>query len=83
MSVLKDNFRNVGRAAEMIGRGEFAIQDSITKKDVNLMNDWDVCFHPGQRVEMSMVFKRKTGPTSNCPKCKTVCDGSLEEDIEW
>lgn len=66
----------------MIERGEFVIQDSITKKDINLMSDWDVCFSPGQRVEMSMVFERKIGPTSNCSKCKTVCDDSSEEDIE-
>jgi hypothetical protein len=32
---------------------------------------------------MSMVFKRRTRPTSNCPNCEADCDGSPEEDIEW
>ena len=67
----------------MIERGGFAIQDSVTKKDVNLEMDWELCFSPGERVEMSMVFKRKARQTSDCPKCKADCDGSPEEDVEW
>ncbi|OBT46768.1 hypothetical protein VE00_02643 [Pseudogymnoascus sp. WSF 3629] len=57
VSILKVNFNKVGHASDMIKRGEFVIQDSATKKDVNLGMEWDLCFSPGQRVEMSMVFK--------------------------
>lgn len=67
----------------MIERGDFVIQDSATKKDVNLEMEWELCFSPGQRVEMSMVFKRPTRPTNSCPNCKADCGGSTEEDIEW
>ncbi|KAF4631435.1 hypothetical protein G7Y89_g6695 [Cudoniella acicularis] len=82
VTFLKVNFKRIGSAAEVIERGDFAIQDSITKKDVNLASDWDVCFSPGQRVEISMVFKRKASPTSSCPTCKTACLRGIEEDIE-
>lgn len=67
----------------MIERGDFVIQDSATKKDINLRMDWDLCFSPGQRVDMSMVFKRRTRPTNNCPNCKADSDKSTGEDIEW
>jgi hypothetical protein len=77
------NFKQVGQGADMIERGDFAIQDSFTKKDVDLEMDWELCFSPGQRVEMSMVFKRRIRPTSNCPKFEADCGGSPEEDIVW
>ncbi|OBT55540.1 hypothetical protein VE04_04276 [Pseudogymnoascus sp. 24MN13] len=83
VSILKINFKKVGHASDMIERGEFVIQDSATKKDVNLGMEWDLCFSPGQRVEMSMVFKRRIRPTNNCPTCKTDCGKSTEEDTVW
>jgi hypothetical protein len=54
--VLKINFQKHGSGAEKIERGEFAIQDSVTKRDIDLRTDWEVCFSPGQRVDMSMIF---------------------------
>ncbi|PQE17488.1 vegetative cell wall protein [Rutstroemia sp. NJR-2017a WRK4] len=70
-------------ASEMIDRGDFVIQDAASKKDVNLGMDWELCFSPGQRVEMSMIFKRPTGLANSCPTCKADCGGSTEEDIDW
>jgi hypothetical protein len=54
--VLKINFQKHGHGAEKIEKGEFAIQDSVTKRDIDLRTDWDVYFSPGQRVDMSMIF---------------------------
>lgn len=67
----------------MIERGDFVIQDSATKKDVNLGMERDLCFSPSQRVEMSMVFKRPLGPRNYCPTCKADCSEYTDEDIEW
>jgi hypothetical protein len=77
------NFKKVGHASDMIERGDFIIQDSASKRDVNLEMDWELCFSPGQRVQMSMIFKRPTRPTNNCPTCKADCGGSTEEDVDW
>ncbi|OBT63429.1 hypothetical protein VE03_07157 [Pseudogymnoascus sp. 23342-1-I1] len=82
VSVLKVNFTKVGHASEVIEKGDFVIQDSATKRDVNLGMEWDRCFSPGQRVEMSMVFKRPIRPTNNCPTCKADCGKPTAEDIE-
>ena len=65
--MLKVNFKKVGRAAEKIENGEFAMNDASTKHDIDLGTDWDVCFFPGQRVEMSMVFEQQQNTGNQCP----------------
>jgi hypothetical protein len=73
VAVLKVNFKKHGKGAEKIERGEFAIEDTTTRRDVNLQGDWETCFHPGQRVNMSMIFERDcpdyTKRRTTCPKC--------------
>jgi hypothetical protein len=81
--VLKVNFQKIGRAAEKIEHGEFAINDASTKHDIDLETDWDVCFFPGQRVEMSMVFDQQQNTGSQSPKCQERCDPSSGLDVEW
>ncbi|KFY19074.1 hypothetical protein V491_04603 [Pseudogymnoascus sp. VKM F-3775] len=82
ISVLTVNFKKVGHGLKLIERGDFVIQDSATKKDVNLEMEWDLCFSPGQRVEMSMLCKRPTRPINNCPTCKAYFGSSTEEYVE-
>jgi hypothetical protein len=72
VSVLRINFREYGDSAEKIDKGEFVIQDLATKRDIDLEGDWEVCFWPGQKAEMSMVFNRY-GPFF-CPKCRRYCE---------
>jgi len=83
VSVLKINFKKHGTATQRIERGEFAIQDSATTNDVDLSKDWETCFLPGQRVNMSMIFTKHAGPRfekDGCPSCKCIIvDGTAEE----
>jgi hypothetical protein len=81
-SVLSCNFKNIGPGAAKIRKGEFAIQDSATKEDVDLAAPWETCFYPGQRVAMSMVFNSQN-PITHCPKCSTDNAGPEDEDVEW
>ncbi|KAJ8071887.1 hypothetical protein OCU04_002195 [Sclerotinia nivalis] len=48
VSVLKTNFLNVGWVASKIENGNFTIQDSATKRDIRVGNDWELWFSPGQ-----------------------------------
>ena len=82
IAVFAVNFKKYG-ADDKILNGEFVIEDSVSKKDIDLDADWDLCFSPGQRVEMSMIFKQAQMPASTCPKCKTSCAGDQDKDIEW
>jgi hypothetical protein len=55
VAVLKVNFKHHGNCAEKIEKGEFAIEDAATRRDIDLTTNWELCFSPGQRVEMSIV----------------------------
>jgi hypothetical protein len=69
--VLKVNFKNIRRAPEKIDRGEFVIQDTVLREDIDLGQELDKCFSPGQVVEMSMTFHRTTFLEDSifCPAC--------------
>lgn len=56
-SVLRDNFAGIGTGAAKMDSGEFAFQESGTKRVIFLMRNLDLSFFPGQRVDMSMTFK--------------------------
>jgi hypothetical protein len=79
VSVLRINFREYGDGAEKIDKGEFVIQDLATKRDIDLGGNWDVCFRPGQTVEMSMTFHRYA------PKCLHYCEDAARAKyyFEW
>lgn len=83
--MLQSNFKNIGSGARRIKRGEFAIQDSITKRDVDFSLPWESCFCPGQRVDMSMVFNSTEASNRGCPKCHEDNDNDFTEgqDVEW
>ena len=82
ISVLKSNLRKTEIGPEKIDRGEFVIQETSTKRDIDLTRDWDLCFLPGQRVEMSMIFKRPMQPYRTCPSCYTLHSPSEDENID-
>jgi hypothetical protein len=84
IAVLKINFKKLEGAVEKIENREFAIQDSNTKYDIDLITDWDMCFFPGQRVEMSIYFDECMNHThSGCPKCYEDCSCAFKSDVEW
>ena len=37
-------------------KGEFAIEEGTGGRDVSRENEFAVCFHPGQKIDMSMIF---------------------------
>jgi hypothetical protein len=84
---LKVNFKKHGNGAEKIENGDFVIQDAITKRDIDLSTDWEVCFSPGQRVMMSIILTRALVLDITCPKCHNPNFGSSafdqEVDIDW
>ena len=66
----------------MIEQGEFIMQDAGTKRDIQIKKDLDLCFLPGQRVQMSMNFCWPGYPPSTCPSCYVVWSGSEGGDVE-
>jgi hypothetical protein len=83
--VIKLNFRELGEeAVRKIDNGDFVIQDSASKRDIDLRGSWDTCFLPGQRVEMSIIFTEcGSHPHSMCPKCEKKCTCAVKGNVEW
>ncbi|KAL4874857.1 hypothetical protein BJY04DRAFT_202946 [Aspergillus karnatakaensis] len=82
ITVLKENLRDYGPAAQMIEQGEFALFDAGTGRDIDLTRKWDTTFRPGQAIAMCMVFRRVGKPGNLCPSCKTDCPGSLKTHVQ-
>ncbi len=84
---MKVNFKKHGNGPQKMEKGEFVIQDAITKHDINLRTDWETCFSPGQRVMMSIILTRALMPDIKCPKCDAPnCGSSIfgrNVDIDW
>ena len=66
----------------MIERGEFAIQETQTRREIDLTQDWETCFLPEQVVDMSMIFRKAVVRTIECPGCKTTCEGQSDADVK-
>ena len=82
VAVFAVNFKKFGVDCKILS-GEFAIEDSVTKKEIDLDSDWDFCFSPGQQVEMSIIVKKAQDPASTCPKCKISCTCDQYKEVEW
>jgi hypothetical protein len=85
-AVLHSNFRKFGKASERIDRGDFVIQDDGTGRDIDLTQDWELCFLPGQHVSMSMIFDQHNVSDfkhGSCPNCKWHHHGLVKAEIEW
>lgn len=85
MEVMKYTLKNLGK--EVVGKidkGMFVIQDSATKRDIDLEASWDTCFYPGQHVEMSIIFiDRGRHSHALCPMCEKECTYSVNIDCKW
>ncbi|CZR62688.1 uncharacterized protein PAC_12585 [Phialocephala subalpina] len=52
-------------------RGEYALEEIVTGKELDRKREWNLCFRPGQRVGMSMLFDFDPMSEGSCPRCKT------------
>jgi hypothetical protein len=59
---------------------EYAIQESRSKRRLDLTAPWDSIFLPGRKVDMSMVFRRPLISMSSCPGCQT--ENEIEDSNE-
>ncbi|KAF2692026.1 lytic polysaccharide monooxygenase [Lentithecium fluviatile CBS 122367] len=57
ISFLRHNCEQAGADVRKIDRGQFVLEDAVTKRVIDLRRGWESCFRPGQRVEMSIVYE--------------------------
>lgn len=85
LAIMKVNLKDSGCGPDMIDRGEFVIEEQGTHNVIDITMAWDICFYPGQKVAMSMVFKHR-GPSAKetrCPRCTRAHEAPADEVITW
>ena len=84
-AVMEVRFRHVP-GLKKVQNVEYTIQESSSKRKLDLTAPWDSIFLPGRKVNMSMVFRRPLMSMSSCPGCRTeneIEDGNEESEIQW
>jgi hypothetical protein len=82
MAVLEIRFKNSG--LQKIRRNEFSLQKAGSNRDIDLNRPWEICFCPGQRVNMSMVFSEYHNTNmAVCPACQHECFRETDVEVEW
>ena len=71
-----------------IRKKEYALQESATGKEIDRSVEFQDTFLPGQKVTMSVIFKkdaaeRSTQSSAHCPKCEAVTIKPGDADILW
>lgn len=83
VAVLRVRFKHSGvsgRGLKKLDRLEFVIRDR--QRELCLTDTWEAVFRPGQKVDMSMVFRRY-GLQHTCPGCHVENEGIGDLEKEW
>jgi hypothetical protein len=79
--VLKENLKETGCGPDMVDRGQFVIEEQGTRRQIDFTRPWESCLHPGQKIDMSMVFTAHGLLSQSCPSCGTRCEESIQETV--
>jgi hypothetical protein len=75
--ILLEHFENYPRYQKVL-KGEFAIKDIVTRRDLNRETKLIICFRPNQKVNMSIVFSGVNNDNNYCPRYDTKSETSAE-----
>ena len=83
LAVLKVCFKQAGvrpPGLKKIDNSEFVLQHK--QKDISLTKAWQKVFKPGQRVDMTTLFRR-THPEGTCPSCLQENGVVHDSEVTW
>lgn len=69
-----------------VQNNEYSIQETLSKRKLNMKGPWESAFLPGRKFNMSMIFRRPQISMSSCPGCQTenaVNINAVDADIQW
>ena len=82
LCVLRVNLTHVPSGQDKVDRGEFSISESPSNRTIDLSQQWETCFYPGQTVGMSVLFHLPRGSSSDCPACGQRQDEPATHDVQ-
>lgn len=85
--LLEHHFKGI-QGYTRVKKKEYVFQDHATQQDIRRTRPWAAAFLPGQRVDMSMLFRDITSEedgsqNTSCPKCQEISTGSSDQVIQW
>ena len=86
-AVLELRFRDV-QGFTKVCKKEYILQERATGREIDRSRCWKKSFLPGQRIDMSLIFKREVtrdqrSMAANCPRCQFTSDKPTDLDIQW
>ena len=81
--ILLERFEEKRPGHQKVLKGEFAIEEGITGQDISRENEFAMCFRPGQKIDMSMIFSDLDTNSNHCPRCRTTSEASTETRTQW
>lgn len=90
-AVLENRFLGI-QGFEKIQRGQYALHDSATGMDIARQRNWEGAFLPGQKVNMSMLFRchrpfrgerSSESSATTCPWCHSRSTQSTDSEVNW
>lgn len=67
----------------MIRRKEYALEESHSGRDIDTDTPLSQGLRRGMKINMSMVFLKKTLVAGRCPRCHAVTDALEGVSIQW
>ena len=82
-AVLAIRFKDRGHGK--VKRKEFVLQNRGTQRMIDFVRPLELCVRPGQKLDMSMVFREVQGVVSRneCPRCHEPSSGAAEDEVKW
>jgi hypothetical protein len=85
--ILTERFRGK-KGARRVKRKLYSLQESNTRREIDVSTPWESAFLPYQKVNMSFICKETADKSmveklSSCSFCKTPSSGDTGVEVEW
>jgi len=83
-AILEVRFRNAPGYKKVQGR-KYTLQEQKTRKEISRARPWDASFLPGQKIDMTLIFRSRKGESNGavCPACLAPSLETKDGEIQW
>jgi len=72
---------------DKVQQREYTLQEHATCREIDRSIDWEDAFIPGQKIDMSLIFKehspeKASNNLSSCPRCHAVSEMPVESEVQ-
>jgi hypothetical protein len=71
------------RGLKMVLRNNYALEDSLSGRDIDRSLPLKSSLRRGMKIDMSMVFASTAVITGSCPRCQIIVDAVEDVSIQW